>query len=441
MPTVVSAVQPVTVTRQSSTSSRPTTPGLTTTAAPLILRPKSPDAGIASSHHHVSTVAAAGGGGAPGYVPSSVYTTRTSYRDRMYPTHAVGSSVVHQHTAACPHHVSVRPSMKTCGGEAAAVTTGDSGIYRASRVLDGTVLPFGNGNINGAESELIKTGSLGTRPHRTPTRQRMASHEDVLERSGSSRETSASPGLSLDLAPSKFGSQRDSTTAAAATTSLGGQTEGDAVFVASQPLIDGQQQEQSHVHHHHLFHAGGQVQSVVLGGGGPDSGVKSAFSVPPPSNGQSVAVSRQVNQLPQVSSAPSAATAALKKSRDNLHMSNAAVMHGGMPRSANVVQHLANFSEVSKPFEMADVYKYSEQRRRQHALSATGARSQLLSAVPQAGKRNDTAPNTAAALSISVGSAVVATELVSEDAASSNATNQMSPKTTAVTSQIIHQKV
>ena len=331
---------------------------------------------------------------AAGYVPSSVYTTRNSYRDKMYPTHAGGMHHSHS-TSNTAAYLQQTQNGSRASGKSASITTADSGMYRTSRVDSS-----GSSSLSQYANEMeLKTGSLGTRQHRTPTHQtqQLTSQDDryygSLERSSLksvSREMSASPALVSDLVPSKFGSKRESISDKADSNAHSTQqmivdsiSRYNAVESGQLPpdcdhyhhhhphyyhhMQVPSQQQLAHHHHHHHFHSG-HMQPVM---NGFDSSTKSAF-VPVPVSGPVVPQSADAKIVRQNSQTQKQQTDAFKKSADNLlssthyqrQSSNNSAKSVASPQSSNVM-HMQNFTEVSKPFEMADVYKYSEQRRRQ----------------------------------------------------------------------------
>jgi hypothetical protein len=155
---------------------------------------------------------------AAGYVPSSVYTAHSGHRERAQQQNSQGGIAYAQ-----PVPNSSKTSLKSNGGIVAL----DSGMYRASYV-------DGSGQVQHDGDFASKTGSLGARQHRAvhqhqqqqqhyQTQQVIANdrHYGSLERSPDGRqsglETTAgfSPGLAVELSPSKYGSTRDSHAAAA----------------------------------------------------------------------------------------------------------------------------------------------------------------------------------------------------------------------------------
>jgi hypothetical protein len=144
--------------------------------------------------------------------------------------------------------------------------------------------------------------------------------------------------------------------------------------------------QQQHVHHYHQYQ-GGYVQPVVING---HDGKSSTYGQPPPAavQGQTAyavdpRLIRQNSQ--QHPKHHHQVEPSMKKSMDDLRMGNAtsqyqqqARQQGGshVPLPSNA-HHLVNSyaSEMSKPFEMSDVYQYNEQRRRQNPPPAVPVRT------------------------------------------------------------------
>ena len=341
-----------------------------------------------------------------GYIPNSVYSTRTQYRNQMYPTFTTRSHSASSNQSEYDNYNGAGPG---------------SNRQHISRVEQENNLY----NVNTYQSTRYdSTDELKSPPptseeydsyyegHRWPSKhgslegayKRSHSHEvdrhyGSLERN-SSRSSSYSshqdPNVLLDeLTPSKFGCKRESVTDSR-----------DSPYqpVEMPPYPHGTNYHGAHHHYPHHHHHGDQQQDVSQHNtsipfiDSSQTSVTSSGSSNSPywyeSRDSQGSIMRQQAppHTPQFESPPTPAIQPEVMQMAHYDGSSASQQESPVNHQQKVmtVMKYQNYVEVSKPFEMSDFYKYSERIRKQrhsdqHSPSAIQTPSPRHSQLSQGG--------------------------------------------------------
>jgi len=361
--------------RMSSTSSQGAKPYKSAPSSP-IRQPHGP----ARGHQSMSrgSTPSPNMGGRYGYIPNSVYSTRTSYRNQMYPTFTTRSHSASSNQSEYDNyngagagsnrqHVSrVEQENNLYNVNTYATTRYDSTDELKSppptseeydSYYEGHRWPSKHGSLEGAYK-------------RSQSQEPDGRHYGSLERNSSRTSSYSSqpdPNVMLDeLTPSKFGCKRESVTDSR-----------DSPYqpvemppFPSNPAYHGHSHHPQYAHHNHGDGDPAQHNTSIPFIDSSQQSVNSSGSSNSPywyeSQG-SIMRQQAPPHTPQFESPPTPAIQQEVMQMPHYDGTSAASQESPLSQQQKVmhVMKYQNYVEVSKPFEMSDFYKYSERIRKQ----------------------------------------------------------------------------